>query len=90
VEWGFPRDWLTYPCQESAGGKPSLAWGQVPSLRANQAGLLMGVLAYNLLHMLRLFYLVGEEVKRSMECLIKRLIKGVRTLKMPIPLHNSG
>lgn len=33
------------------------------------------VLAYNLLHMLRQFYLLGEEVKRSMEWLIKRLIK---------------
>ncbi len=36
---------------------------------------LMGALAYNLLHMLRQFYLIGEEVKRSMEWLIKRLIK---------------
>jgi hypothetical protein len=35
----------------------------------------MGVLAYNLLHMLRQFYLMGEEVKRSIEWLIKRLIK---------------
>ena len=35
----------------------------------------MGVLAYNLRHMLRQFYLMGEEVKRSMEWLIKRLIK---------------
>ncbi|MGB6066651.1 MAG: hypothetical protein WBG50_17740 [Desulfomonilaceae bacterium] len=35
----------------------------------------MGVLAYNLLHMLRQFYLVDEEVKRSMEWLIKCLIK---------------
>jgi len=35
----------------------------------------MGVLACNLLHMLRQFYLVGEAVKRSMEWLIKRLIK---------------
>ena len=35
----------------------------------------MGVLAYNLLHMLRQFYLMGEEVKRSMEWLIKRLVK---------------
>lgn len=42
---------------------------------ANQARLLMGVLAYKLLHMLRQFYLMGEEVKRSMEWLIKRLIK---------------
>ncbi len=31
--------------------------------------------AYNLLHILRQFYLVGEEVKRSMEWLIKPLIK---------------
>jgi hypothetical protein len=29
----------------------------------------------NLLHMVRQFYLIGEEVKRSMEWLIKRLIK---------------
>jgi hypothetical protein len=42
---------------------------------ANQGRLLMGVLAYNLLHMLRQFYLVDEEVKRSIEWLIKRLIK---------------
>ena len=42
---------------------------------ANQARLQMGVLAYNLLHMIRQFYVWGEEVKRSMEWLIKRLIK---------------
>jgi hypothetical protein len=35
----------------------------------------VGVLAYNLLHMLRQFYLSGEEVKRSMDWLINRLIK---------------
>lgn len=35
----------------------------------------MGVLAYNLLHMLRHLYLVGEKVKWSVEWLIKRLIK---------------
>jgi hypothetical protein len=35
----------------------------------------MGVLAYNLLHMLRQFYLVGEEIKRSIEWLIKLLVK---------------
>jgi len=42
---------------------------------ANQARLLMGVLSYNLLHMLRQFYLMGEEVKQPTEWLIKRLIK---------------
>ena len=35
----------------------------------------MGVIAYNLLHMFRSFYLQGEEVRRSMEWIIKRLIK---------------
>jgi len=35
----------------------------------------MGVLAYNLLHMIRQFYVWGEEVMRSMDWLIKRLIK---------------
>jgi len=35
----------------------------------------MGVLAYNLLHMIRQFYVWGKEVKRSMDWLIKRLVK---------------
>jgi hypothetical protein len=35
----------------------------------------MGALAYNLLHMFRQFYLLREEVKRSMEWFIKRLVK---------------
>jgi hypothetical protein len=39
----------------------------------------MGILAYNLLHMIRQFYVWAEEVRRSMDWLIKRLIKvGVR------------
>jgi len=58
-------------------GKNTLRWDKTSCRRfaANQARLLMGVLAYNLLHMLRQFYLMGEEVKRSMEWIIKRLIK---------------
>jgi methylaspartate ammonia-lyase len=35
----------------------------------------MGGLAYNLLHMIRQFYVWGEEVRRFMDWLIKRLIK---------------
>jgi hypothetical protein len=35
----------------------------------------MGALAYNLLHMLRQFYVMGEGVRCSIEWLIKRLIK---------------
>jgi hypothetical protein len=58
-------------------GKNSLRWDKTSCRRfaANQARLLMGVPAYNLLHMLRQFYLSGEEAKRSIEWLIKRLIK---------------
>jgi hypothetical protein len=35
----------------------------------------MGVPAYNVLHVLRQFYLVGDPIKRSMEWLIKHLIR---------------
>ena len=58
-------------------GKKTLRWDKTSCQRfeANQARLQMGVLAYNLLHMIRQFYVWGEEVKRSMDWLIKRLIK---------------
>ncbi len=58
-------------------GKNTLRWDKTSCHRfaANEARLLVGVLAYNLLHMLRQLYLTGEEVKRSIEWLIKRLIK---------------
>ena len=58
-------------------GKNTLRWDKTSCQRfeANQARLQMGVLAYNLLHMIRQFYVWGEEVQRSMEWLIKRLIK---------------
>ena len=41
----------------------------------SQARLLMGVLACNLLHVLRHLYLLGEEGRKSMEWLNNRLIK---------------
>lgn len=58
-------------------GKNTPRWDKTSCRRfaANQARLLMGVLASNLLHKLRQFSLVGEEVKRSMEWLVRRLIK---------------
>jgi hypothetical protein len=58
-------------------GKNTLRWDKTSCHRfaANQARLLMGVLAYNLLYMLRQFCLRGEEVERSVEWLIKRLIE---------------
>jgi hypothetical protein len=58
-------------------GKNTLRWDKTSCQRfeANQVRLQMGVLAYNLLHMIRQFHVWGEEVKRSMEWLIKRLIK---------------
>jgi hypothetical protein len=54
-------------------GKNTLRWDKTSCrhFAANQARLLIGVLAFNLLHMLREFYLKGEEVKRSIERLIK-------------------
>ena len=58
-------------------GKNTLRWYKTSCQRfeANQARLKMGVLAYNLLHMIRQFYVWGEEVRRSIDWLIKRLIK---------------
>jgi len=57
--------------------KNTLRWDKTSCHRfeANQARLKMGALAYNLLHMIREFHLQGEDVKRSMEWLIKRIIK---------------
>lgn len=58
-------------------GKNTLRWDKTSCQRfeANQARLQMGVLAYNLLHMIRQFYIWGEEVWRSIDWLIKCLIK---------------
>jgi hypothetical protein len=67
-------------------GKNTLPWEKTSFQRfeGNQARLKMGVLAYNLLHMMRQFYVWGEEVKRSMDWLIKRLIRvGARFLITP-------
>ena len=64
-------------------GKNTLRWDKTSCHRfeANQARLLMGVIAYNLLHVLRSFHVIGEGVKRSIEWLIKRLIKvGVKVI----------
>jgi hypothetical protein len=57
--------------------KNTLRWDKTSCKRfkANQARLQMGVMAYNLLHMIRQFYVWGEAVKRSVDWLIKRLIK---------------
>jgi hypothetical protein len=58
-------------------GKNTLRWDKTSCQRfeANQASLKMRVLACNLLHMVRQFYVQGEEVRRSIDWLIKRLIK---------------
>lgn len=57
--------------------KNTLRWDKTSCHRfeANQARLKMGALAYNLLHMIREFHLQGEGVKRSMEWLIRRIVK---------------
>jgi len=56
-------------------GKDTLRWDKTSSrlFTANLAMLLIGVLPYNLLHMLQQFFLVGDQIKRSMERIIERL-----------------
>lgn len=58
-------------------GKNTLRWDKTSCHKfdANQARLKMGLLAYNMLHLLREFYMVGEEVKRSIEWIIRRMVK---------------
>ena len=50
-------------------------YGGKSSMISAERDCAMGVLAYNLLHILRQCRLADEKVKRSMEWLIKRLIK---------------
>jgi hypothetical protein len=58
-------------------GKNTLRWDKTSCHRfeSNEARLKMGVLAHNLLHLLREFHIRGEGVRRSVEWLIRRLIK---------------
>ena len=58
-------------------GKNTLRWDKTSchQFEANEARLKMGVLAYNLLQIIREFYVWGEPVKRSIDWLIRRLIK---------------
>ena len=62
-------------------GKNTLRWDKTSCHRfaANEARLKMGFLAYNMLHLIRRFYLWGEDTRRSIEWIIMRLVKvGVR------------
>jgi hypothetical protein len=58
-------------------GKNTLRWDKTSCHRfaANQARLLVGCLAYNLLHMIRDTAFLGESVKPSIESIIRRLVK---------------
>lgn len=58
----------------------TLRWDKTSCHRfeANQARLKMGAMAYNLLHMIRELHLKGEDVKRSIEWIIRRIIKAAR------------
>ena len=58
-------------------GKNTLRWDKTSyhHFKANLSRLKMGALAYNLLLMLRQFYVKGEGVRRLVEWLIRRLIK---------------
>ncbi|MEW6261927.1 MAG: transposase [Thermodesulfobacteriota bacterium] len=50
-------------------GKNTLRWDKTSCqmFDANQARLKMGLLSYNLINLLREFYIEGEDVKRSVE-----------------------
>jgi hypothetical protein len=58
-------------------GKNTLRWDKTSCHRfaANQARLLVGCLAYNLLHMIRDAAFWGDRVKPSIESVIRRLVK---------------
>jgi len=58
-------------------GKNTLRWDKTSCHRfaANEARMKMGFLAYNLLHLIRRFYLWGEDTRRSIEWIIMRLVK---------------
>jgi len=58
-------------------GKNTLRWDKTSCHRfaANQARLLVGCLAYNLLHMIRDSAFWGERIKPSIESIIRRLVK---------------
>ena len=58
-------------------GKNTLRWDKTSRYRfaANQARLLVGCLACNLLHMIRDAAFWGESVKPSIDSVIRRLVK---------------
>ncbi len=58
-------------------GKNALRWDKKSCHRfsANEARLKMGFLAYNLLHLIRRFYLWGEDERRCVEWIMMRPIK---------------
>jgi len=58
-------------------GKLTLRWDKTSchKFAANEARLLMGVIAYNMLHLIRRHYMKGEPVRRSIEWMIRRLVK---------------
>ncbi|MGA2734813.1 MAG: transposase [Syntrophobacteraceae bacterium] len=58
-------------------GKNTLRWDKTSChrLAANQARLFVGCLAYNLLHMIRDTAFRGENVKPSIESIMRRLVK---------------
>ncbi len=62
---GVKRTPRTWKIGSKRGRTRCAGQDELPSLRRQRSPLLMGILAYNLLHMLRQFYLMGEEVKRQ-------------------------
>jgi hypothetical protein len=68
--------WIAPDNLQSWKGKNTLRWDKTSCHRfsANEARFKMGFLAYNLLHLIRRFYLWGNDKRRSIEWVIMRLI----------------
>ena len=60
---------------DAAFAKPEIYDYCCHKFDANRARFKMGLLAYNLLQLVREFYMVGEEVNRSIEWIIRRMVK---------------
>jgi len=73
-------------------GKKTLRWDKTSCHRfaANEAKFKVNFLAYNLIHLILWFYLLGEDARRSIGWVIVRLVKAGGIALEELSPHNSG
>ena len=73
-------------------GKNAFRWDKTSCHRfeSNEARLKMGILAYNLLHLLQKLYIRGEGGRRSVEWMIRRMINECEVLIPSQTLAGAG